>query len=128
MEPSRFLGGLTDQDAAEAEHRNTLVTADDAKTNLGRREEVRAAWLASLTAHAGTTEGVDLATVLASAERIRSDCEKAEQRRKLDKAASPQIERDSEALGRQRKQLENEVAIPRRTPGAGAVSITATCL
>lgn len=110
MEPSRFLGWLADRDAAEAEHRNTLVAADDAKTNLGRREEVRAALVACLTADAGNTGGVELAPILASAERIRSDGEKAEQKWQLDKAASAQIEQDSEALRRRRKRLETGVA------------------
>lgn len=106
LEPARFLGWLADRDVAAAAARDATSLADDAETTIGRRDAVRADLAVSLDADAGTKEGVELAPVLAIAERIRSEGEKAAQQKRLDEAAALQVEQDAEALGRRRKRLE----------------------
>lgn len=106
LEPARFLGWLADRDTAEAAARDATSSAGDAETTLRRRDTVRAALAASLGADAGTKEGVELAPILAIAERIRSESEKATQQKRLEEAATLQVEQDAEALGQRRRRLE----------------------
>ncbi|WP_417594598.1 AAA family ATPase [Parasphingorhabdus sp.] len=110
MEPSRFLGWLTDRATAEAAHRDAILAADESEKNLGRRAEVRAALVDCLPAGSASPEGVELAPILASAERLRSDGEETEQQQRLDEAAAAQIVEDSEGLARRRKRLEDAAA------------------
>jgi uncharacterized protein YhaN len=51
--------------------------------------------------------GVEIAPALASAERLRTDLEKAQQQRRLYEAEVARIKQDAEALGRRRKRLED---------------------
>lgn len=106
LEPARFVGWLADRDVAAAAARDATSLADDAETTIGRRDAVRADLVTSLGAGARTKEGVELAPILATAERIRSEGEAAAQQKRLDEAAALQLEQDAEALGRRRKRLE----------------------
>ena len=106
LEPARFLGWLADRDVAAAAARDAASLADDTETVIGRRNAVRADLAVSLSADAGTKEGAALAPVLAIAERIRSDGEKAAQQKRLTEAAALQIEQDAETLRHRRKRVE----------------------
>lgn len=106
LEPARFIGWLGDRDVAVAAARDATSSADDARTMIGRRDAVRVELAASLGAEAGTRPGVELAPLLAIAERIRSDGEKAVQQRRLTEAAALQMEQDAEALRRRRARIE----------------------
>jgi len=107
MEPSRIQGWLADRAAAEATHDNVVLTADEAAANFSRRAEVRTTLIACLPADTATPHDVELAPILAHAERIRSNGEAAVQQRRLDMAATVQLERDADALGRRRRRLED---------------------
>jgi uncharacterized protein YhaN len=109
MEPGRFVGWLADRDAAVAEYDRATAAADDARAELDHRARVRAALVTCLGA-AETQQGVELAPILAAAERIRGEGEEAEQQRRLDQAAAAQIESDAEALQRRRKKIEDAAA------------------
>ncbi|AJR26625.1 AAA family ATPase [Sphingomonadaceae bacterium G21617-S1] len=110
MDPARFLGWLADRDKVEAAAQHATLTTDAAKDIIARRGAARAELVKCLGTREGMTVGAELAPVLAVAEQIRSEGEKAAQRKQLEKAAAMQIERDAEALGRRRKRLEDAAA------------------
>jgi uncharacterized protein YhaN len=110
MEPSRLMGWLADRDAAEAASATAILTADEATTSLRRRAEARAALIACLPADAAVPQRVEIAPILACAERIRGAGEAAEQQRRLELAATAQFAQDAEALGRRRERLEHAAA------------------
>lgn len=111
MEPTRLQGWLVDRVAAETAHGEAILAQDEAATYLRRRAEARAELIACLSAEGVASKGVELAPILAQAERVRAAGEAAEQRRQLDLAAAAQLERDAEALSRRRKRLENHSGI-----------------
>lgn len=105
LEPSRFLGWMADRDVAEAAHGAARDAADEAGATRQRRDGVRAALAASLAAEVDAPAGVELAPLLAFAERIRQQSEATEQKRQIDAAALAQIQQDAGGLERRRARL-----------------------
>jgi len=110
LEPSRFLGWMADRDVAEAAHGAARDAADEADATRQRRDGARAALAASLAAEVDAPAGVELAPLLAFAERIRQQSEEAEQKRRIDAAALTQIEQDAGGLERRRMRLVDGMA------------------
>src|SRR5690606_7225890 len=111
LEPSRLLGWMADRDVAEAAHGAARDAADEAGATRQRRDGVRAALAASLDAEVDAPAGVELAPLLAFAERIRQQSEEIEQKRRIDAAALAQIEQDAGGLERRRTRLADGMAV-----------------
>lgn len=107
MEPTRFLGWSAERAAAELAHSASVAAAEEADATVARRAMVLKGLASCLPEGDAAREGVEIAPVLTSAERLRSDLETVQQQRRLDEAAAARIEQDAEALGRRRKRLED---------------------
>lgn len=107
MEPIRFLAWSTEMAAAESAHAASVTAAKEADATIARRATVLEALASCLPEGNAARLGSEVAPALASAERLRTDFEKARQQRRLDEAEAARIEQDAEVLGRRRKRLED---------------------
>ena len=111
MEPTRFLSWDAERASAELAHAAFIAAAEEADAIIARRATVLDGLASCLPQSDAERESVELAPALAAAERLRSDLETVQQRRRLDEAAAARIEQDAEALGRRRKRLEDAASI-----------------
>jgi uncharacterized protein YhaN len=107
MEPNRFLGWSTERAAAESARAASVAAADEADTTLARRATVLTGLASCLPEGDAARVGIEIAPALASAERLRTGLETAQQQRRLDEAEAARLEQDAEALRRRRKRLED---------------------
>jgi uncharacterized protein YhaN len=107
MEPIRFLAWSTERAAAESAHAASVAAAEEADATIARRATVLVRLASCLPEGDAARVGVEIAPALASAERLKTDLETAQQQRRLDEAEASRIEQDAEALGRRRKRLED---------------------
>jgi len=107
MEPIRFLAWSTERAAAESTHAVSVAAAEEADATIARRAMVLTRLAPCLPKGDAALIGFEIAPALASAERLRTDLEEAQQQRRLDEAEAARIEQDTEALGRRRKRLED---------------------
>ncbi len=107
MEPTRFLGWSAERTATELAHSASIAAAEEANATIARRATVLKGLASCLPEGDAAREGVEIAPILASAERLRTALETVQQQQRLDEAAAARIEQDAEALGRRRKRLED---------------------
>jgi uncharacterized protein YhaN len=111
MDPTSFIGWHAERDAAESAHDASVAAAEEAEAAIARRENARERLASCLPADDAAREGVEIASALASAERVRADLEAAQQQQRLNEAATARIEQDAEALRRRRKRLEDAESV-----------------
>lgn len=114
MDPIRFLAWNTERAAAESLYAASVAAAEEADVTDARRARVLQGLVSCLPEDDAARLDSEIAPALASAERLRTSLEKAQQQHALDEAEAARIKQDAEMLERRRKRLE-EAASERLT-------------